>query len=157
MYRFLIYQLHLNEVGREGKGIAIAPFHWMEKSLIYFNTPMFFYRKSEDHKEINIVLLNFTPYIFHSFAKLKKFNRVTYLCIFFKLSRWHMNIPQVLRYVLGILPSHFKSLCLSLLCQSTRISKSKTSCNQLDAAQSAMLITSEVIKILCISLSEWVK
>ena len=64
---------------------------------------------------------------------------------------------RVLLYVLGILPSHFKSLCLSLLCQSTLISKSKTSCNQLDAAQSAMLITSEVIKILCISLSEWVK
>ena len=87
MYMFLIYQLHLHEVGGEGKGIAIAPFHRMEKSLIYFNTPMFFYRKSEDHKEINIVLLNFTPYIFHSFAKLKKLNRVVYLFIFLKLSR----------------------------------------------------------------------
>ena len=74
MYRFLIYQLHLNEAGREGKGKAIAPFQWMEKSLIYFNTFMFFYRKSENHKEINKVLLNFTPYIFHSSPKV---NRVT--------------------------------------------------------------------------------
>lgn len=69
MCRFFIYQLHLNKAGGEGgKGIAIAPFQWIEKSLVDF-THVFSHRKSEDHKEVNIALLSFTPYHFVFFCK----------------------------------------------------------------------------------------
>lgn len=64
--------LHINYISikqREGgKGTAIAPFQWIEKSLVDF-THVFSHRKSEDHKEVNIALLSFTPYHFLFFCK----------------------------------------------------------------------------------------